>query len=65
MSAFPDNRTVLVEGAQPACETLSRALSNMNTACLRKDREAFQSARAVAKKAMADIQAGLDLLVDP
>jgi hypothetical protein len=65
MSAFTDNRVLLVEGAQPACETLSRALSNMNFACLRKDRAAFAEAKVVAKKAMADIQAGLDLLVEP
>lgn len=64
MSTFGTAREVIVEQISPECERLSRALSNMSMACLRKDRDRYSEAKAVAEKAMVDIRAGLDLLAD-
>jgi len=65
VSTFSTNRELIIEQVQPECERLSRALSNMNIACLRKDRVAYNEAKTVAEEVMANIRAGLDLLADP
>jgi hypothetical protein len=64
VSVFARNREVIVDHLQPECERLSRALTAMSVACLRKERDRYNEAKAIAEKVMADIRAGFDLLAD-
>ena len=65
MDAFKTNRELVVDDAQPACSAMTVTLYRMNAACLRKSAEDFETARKDFRRALADLQAAMDLLVDP